>query len=416
MDVQQYNGMVSNLNMLVDAGKLRDRTVYLFGYCEATERLADLLLQKSFTVRAILDNNKSKQGMLYRGIPIMPPEAVLESDKEKSIVCIVARAYEAMQEQLQRMEYGGEVVKLTNYNSYAEYSLSEETVRRRRKRVEAGLLLRRRMEEKYPEHFMVLCPFPALGDVFLAMSYLPYFLAKRDVTKYVVGVVGEACGQVAGLFQQEENQIEVLAQEDMDVLIQACLYSRKRNFYIAHQDRPYVVKLHRALYVKCIPLEQIYCCGVFGLSQSTVPMRPRADNLRQYCAPDNMKEGKSVIFSPYAKSVTVFPDFFWRDIVKHYNDRGYSCFTNVAGKEQPLSGTKGISPDISQMQSAAEYAGIFIGIRSGLCDVLRYAHCRKIALYPHYFYCDTAWKAIDMYALEGWDNIAVGDDFKWERD
>ena len=55
----------------------------------------------------------------------------------------------------------------------------------------------------------------------------------------------------------------------------------------------------------------------------------------------------------------------------------------------------------------AEYMGTFIGIRSGICDVLKEARCRKVALYPDYHYSDTRWKAMDMYALDGWENIAV---------
>ena len=74
-----------------------------------------------------------------------------------------------------------------------------------------------------------------------------------------------------------------------------------------------------------------------------------------------------------------------------------------------------IGPAISEIQSVAERAGIFIGIRSGLCDVLREAACRKVALYPDYFYCDTQWKAIEMYALEGWENIVVKEGFRWKE-
>ena len=58
-----------------------------------------------------------------------------------------------------------------------------------------------------------------------------------------------------------------------------------------------------------------------------------------------------------------------------------------------------------------------MGIRSGLCDVLEIADARKIALYPDYNYCDTRWKAIDMYALKGWDNrVVTKEGFKWEID
>ena len=87
----------------------------------------------------------------------------------------------------------------------------------------------------------------------------------------------------------------------------------------------------------------------------------------------------------------------------------------MAGDEKPLSGTQPISPAISEIQSLVERAGTFIGIRSGLCDVLREASCRKTALYPDYNYCDTRWKAIDMYRIEGWENIVVGEEFEWKE-
>ena len=37
-----------------------------------------------------------------------------------------------------------------------------------------------------------------------------------------------------------------------------------------------------------------------------------------------------------------------------------------------------------------------------------------IALYPDYNYSDTIWIAIDMYYLDEYENIVVGEDFKWE--
>ena len=90
-------------------------------------------------------------------------------------------------------------------------------------------------------------------------------------------------------------------------------------------------------------------------------------------------------------------------------------FTNIIGDEKPLEGTDGISPKISEMKSAVEQAGLFIGIRSGICDVIKTAECRKIALYPDYFYCDTKWKAIDMYSIDGFENIVVKDGDTWEQ-
>lgn len=415
MDQSHYEEMASNLNKLIDANAIQNKIIYVFGHCNAAEELIDMLLQRGFSVRAVLDNNAAKYGGTYCGIPIVPPKTILGEPSGYTVVCVAARAYAAMNEQLRKMGYQGDIQKLVDYNSYAEYSLSGDTIRRKWERVKRGMMIRQQMEKKYPDCFKVLCPFSALGDIFFTMSYLPYFLEKKNVEKCVVGVIANACAQVADLFHLKQLHIEVFSQKDMDELIQACLYTQDKNSFIAHQDRPYVVDLHKALYVKCIPLEQIYCCGVFGLPADTKPVMPKAERLRQYPGLQRIHKGKAVIFSPYAKSVTVLPKGFWAGIVEDYKSRGYQCFTNVAGEERPLAGTIGISPAISELQSVAEYAGTFIGIRSGLCDVLKYAECEKTALYPDYNYCDTRWKAIDMYALEGWENIAVKDGFQWKK-
>lgn len=175
-------------------------------------------------------------------------------------------------------------------------------------------------------------------------------------------------------------------------LLQACLYTEDETSFIAHQDRSYMVNLHKALYLKCIPLEIIYRCGVFGLPIGTEPVKP--ENLQAYPRLEQIKKGNAVVFSPYAKSVTSLPEDVWAAIVSDYKAKGYQCFTNVAGEEKPLAGTTGISPTLSQVQSLMEWAGTFVGIRSGLCDVLKYAACDKTALFPDYHYCDTKWKAI----------------------
>lgn len=409
MDKLHYEEMLTNVNSLAQSGQFQGKEIYLFGHSNATETLADLLFDRGYVIRGILDNNCSKHGDDYKGIMVLPPEEILQGKQSEKLVCIAARAYESMVRQLRQLGYTGKIEKLVDYNSYAEYSLAENTIIKKKERLARGILQLNCIREKYPGHFLVLCPFSALGDVFFTMSYVPHFLATRHIENCVVCVSGGACRQVAELFGT--YPVEVYAQKDLDELIQACIYMVDGNSYIAHQDRPYVVNLHKALYIKCIPLETIYKCGVFGLPQETVPCRPT--RWEDYPDLDSIVPGKAVIFAPYAKSVTTFDEAFWQPIVSDFHERGYQCFTNVAEGEKPLEGTVGISPRIAQMQSVAQRAGTFIGIRSGLCDVIRYARCRKIALYPDYNYSDTRWKAIDMYAIDGWENIAVGDDFVW---
>ena len=411
MDKEHFDEMWENFQLCEKNGLLSDRNIYLFGHCEATVVLADFLLENGYRPKSILDNSDVKQGLDYMGIPVLPPCTVMEEEIPHSIVLIVSRFYESMKAQLRNMGYKGNIKKLVNYNSCAEYSLSKETVNRKKERVAFGKLIMEDLDQKYPGAFRFFCPFPGLGDVYLCMSYLPYFIKKRNVGIYVVCVVGKACADVVSLF--ENCNVEVLKQDDMDAVIQAELYMQNDGFFIVHQDRPYVVNLARALKLKKIPLEDIYRSGIFGLSVSCRKFEPSVSHWREYDKLADIKKGRAVILSPYAKSVTALSNELWDSIVQDYKERGFQVFTNVTGAEQPLNGTKAISPKLQEMRSVVEWAGIFIGIRSGLCDVLQTAKCRKIALYPDYSYCGTRWKAIDMYALDEFENIVVGEGFKW---
>ena len=94
--------MTENLEQLVRENAIQNKKIYLFGHCNATEELADLLLARGFLIQGILDNNPGKQGKKYNGIPIYPPQSALEDQTDKVIVCIAARAYAAMARQLDR--------------------------------------------------------------------------------------------------------------------------------------------------------------------------------------------------------------------------------------------------------------------------------------------------------------------------
>ena len=402
MDAGRYEEMKQALYALEKDGIIQGKNLFLFGHCEATLSLIDLLFERGLSPKAILDNSPQKWGIRYREIPICAPETIVSVGEGEATVLIVSRFYEAMYAQLREMGYQGEVHKLLDYNSFAEYSLSEETICRKRARAERGVKYLAQLKSQHPGAFFVFCPFQALGDVYLAMSYLPAFLEKQHKSFCVICVVGQACGKVARLFGH--FVVVEMTQTCMDETVQGVIYMQDPDCFIAHQDRPYVVKLHRALYVKCIPLDTIYCCGVFGLQQGTPPVVPK--NWRSFDTEGKFERGRAVILSPYAKSVTALPEPFWDKVVQACKAKGFQVLTNVNAEEKPLPGTQAISPDINELKSAVEQAGMFIGIRSGLCDVLQTANCRKIALYPDYYYSDTRWKAIDMYALSGFENIA----------
>ncbi|WP_283680823.1 hypothetical protein [Parablautia sp. Marseille-Q6255] len=101
--------------------------------------------------------------------------------------------------------------------------------------------------------------------------------------------------------------------------------------------------------------------------------------IKQY----HLLEGKTVILAPYAVSVPLISKDLWNQLVEHYHKKGFQVLTNVKdNSEYPLDGTEGISLRLDEMYLATEYGGYFVGLRSGLCDLLAYSKCCMTVVYP----------------------------------
>lgn len=417
MDGMSYKEMVSDFENLISEYELYDYKIFLFGFCNASLELADLIIENGFSITAILDNSEAKQGEVYKSVPTCYPAEIFsyigEEDISHTIVLISSRYYSAMRKQLNELGYNGEIRKIIDYNTYADYSLSLDTIARMKKREEHGERLVRELEVKYPNHFKTYFPFFALGDVYIAMSYWSAFAYSREIEEVVFCVPSKVLSDIIHMFGN--YKVEIFDQRELDAMIQASLYTFDKKAFIAHQDRPYVINLSKALYVKKISLEKMYCSGVYGLDKNTKPEIPQYSNYI-YSDIDNIPPNRSIILSPHAKSVIAIHEKIWKSAVNYYSSLGYKCFTNVVGNEKPIEGTQAISPSVLEMKSVVERAGIFIGIRSGLCDVIREAKAKKIALYPDYCYCDTNWKAIEIYWIDKFDyNVVATEDIQWEN-
>ncbi|WP_029199519.1 hypothetical protein [Oribacterium sp. NK2B42] len=413
MEKRLYDEMVENVKKVNSEINLSEKRIFLFGHCNATLELIDLLESMDLMTKGILDNSDVKQGQEYKGAVVIYPRQIGDLAGEDSVVLITSRFYAAMLQQLRELGYEGPVRKVIDYNTYAEYSLSVDTMSRMKARERHGAELLEELSKKYNQHFKVFCPFNALGDIYFMISYWPAYAKKRSLERVVFCVPNPVLADVIHMFG--DYPVETYEQKELDAMIQSVIYTQDENCFIAHQDRPYVVNLSKALYIKRIPLEKIYCCGVYGLPVGTVPDKPNS-NLHIYKDIASIPDGRAVILSPYAKSVTAIDPKVWEEAVNYYTGAGYKCYTNVIGDEKPLDGTDAISPSLLEIRSVVERAGTFVGIRSGLCDILREAKAKKIALYPDYNYCDTKWKSIEMYNIEKFDyNLLATEAIEWAK-
>lgn len=91
--------------------------------------------------------------------------------------------------------------------------------------------------------------------------------------------------------------------------------------------------------------------------------------------------GKTVILSPYAKSVRQISIVFWIYLAKKLKQSGFCVCTNSAGEDEPaIVGTQPVFAPYDKSVSFVEMAGAVVGLRSGFLDVISSAKCLKISL------------------------------------
>ena len=108
MEQYYFQKMKENLFALIEKDILRNADCYIFGVCNATQKLCTLLMEKEIIPIAVLDNNLAKQGTYCQGIPVISPQDLINSGRKcEKIVFIVSRACEAMTAQLRDLGFQG---------------------------------------------------------------------------------------------------------------------------------------------------------------------------------------------------------------------------------------------------------------------------------------------------------------------
>jgi hypothetical protein len=379
---------------------LDDATVLLFGHSNVTATIQRRLTDAGVVVHAYLDNNPMKQGGVFDGVPVMTPESIGTLPDRRTVVLISSPHFEVMRDQLRSLGFEGEILRIVGKDVYTTLPTTEEE-HIVKARASYGASLLADIRARFPRHHLVLCPFDGLGDVYWLMSYLPAFCAANDIEHAAAVVVGRGCEQVVRVCGAEAAG--VLTHQEMDDLIRAVLLSDAADYTIGFTpDRSGSPLIYQG---ESLTLFDYYRSVVYGLDASATPALP--GHLDEFENADDIARGGSVIIAPYAKSVVAPPLRFWEDIVAEHAAAGRTVYTNVAGGEQPLAGTLPLRVPLGQMVAAVEHAGTFIGLRSGLCDVVHTARARKIVVYPDAYFSTTARKVADFFALPGWEEIVV---------
>ncbi|SMH41176.1 hypothetical protein SAMN02982994_1668 [Azospirillum lipoferum] len=139
---------------------------------------------------------------------------------------------------------------------------------------------------------------------------------------------------------------------------------------------------------------------VLGVGMDTpiaapIPHPDSVARARERFAALGVPAGRTVILGPHANTIGSLPESWWIEAARCLRDAGFAVLVNGANNARSfdhhrnrasgtVAGIDGIEIHIplDEMLPFTALAGHFLGVRSGLCDLLAFAAARLVILYP----------------------------------
>lgn len=350
------------LNKMAAEGTFDNKCVAVFGANHPGDEIICHLAGKGIHTEAVLDNNPINTGNTLMGVTIYTPKEFAGNYRENLVVLIASRYYNEMKQQLEEYGYRENVHIFRLIETKARKSHEEQL-----ECLAADYEVYQRICK--PSCRYALCPVKANGDVYMSMRYM--------AEGVIPVVIGGACRKVAGLFS---SQAEVVSQGEAESLMRIAVFLGKdSNIIISQPYSSYVEIFNNMECYKGLNFDDFYQT-IWNESRSAMPQfkHEAADSVL-----GRLEKGKSVILSPYANSLPRINPVFYEALTKCLVEEGYKVFTNSSGEDEPvIKGSEPIFFGFDEMKKVLEYAGCFIAMRSGMCELASTADCKKVILYP----------------------------------
>ncbi len=237
---------------------------------------------------------------------------------------------------------------------------------------------------------LIVCPHTGTGDIYNIGLFFDAFLRKNNIEKYTFLYMGGSEQRVGKLFgiqgetvlsKKEMLQISRFAQlvgPDKLGLIQLHHYPISPQ---AHVHTEYLEGYHGLTFHETFKRVTM---GLGADAKETPPRFEEDQDMAERFRDLRLIPGKTVILAPYSASANVIPLEEWEDLAQALVEKGYSVATNCGKiEERPIKGTAELRVEYKYVKAYLEYAGFFIGARSGFCDVVSSANCVMRILTPY---------------------------------
>ena len=263
------------------------------------------------------------------------------------------------------------------------------------------------------------CAPKGTGDYYICGLYLEAWLERNNVSKYMFLVSGSAEQRVAELFPAMRGHLHKIIDT---------FNLRKFRSFVGRDNQKYIYLHHANRFLQTPSLNissgnmmgyrglnmvDLYLYCGFDLPADTPKTYPEFETNQQAIdslfTDNSLIKGKTVLLAPYSVGLRKYQlsPAFWQRLAKELEGNGFSVCTNCAENEAPVAGTRPIFLPYGQVVPFLNAAGCFVGLRSGLCDVISAAACKKIIIH---IYKAQFWPAGNSIAYTGLCNMGLCDD------
>lgn len=378
MYAAELEKVTKKINNLIKKGKFKEKDICLFGVSDNTRQIIKILKENGYNPVYVIDNDLNKIGSYCAGIQVT---SAREFKGNSNIICLLYSFYhEEMKRQL--IQCGmpeRNVISLT---------LKERTVLEAISDIQKGKKIHANLIKEYGDVPMYLCPYTGTGDIYLIGTFWEEFIKKENTENYIFLVISGACKKVAELFDIK-NIICFKNQKDSAYLIS---YYAANSAHVdlkilndawaqIHDNQTEWFRGYKGWY-----FTELFRKFVFDLPDDSRPRHPvlkdKDEEVKELFEKNRLKMGKTVVLSPYSNTLSDLPIEFWEKMCERLIEKGYTVCTNSSGaSEPPIKGSAGVFFPLSIAPQVINAAGMFIGVRSGFCDIVSGCTAKKIVLY-----------------------------------
>lgn len=365
--------------LIIDGNINGDSRIILYGVTKTTHNCICLL--ENCQEVMIVDRDEDKWGVNEAGIQIVSPEEGLLPYDSNMIILVSLYHYKEVCEYLSSLGYEpGEQVFLINpainLTNNPSDGYHEEISRRLKKGFEAYEALK--VSDR--NEMILLSPWNATGDIYIDCLYLPFFLEENNISQYRIVVSNPGAKKIAALFNYEA---ELVSEEDAFAILDLARAIGFEELNILNINvnvkKQRIGKLDRDVDFNTLHQRLVFNSDI----RRSVPSIRQEDS-EAYFEKNGLKKGRTALISPYTGTFGRISEEICLKIVEMLKDMGYTICTNTAPGEEAIPGTIGLFLPYSCVIDFVGKAGLFIGMRSGLCDIISSTSARMIVFHNGY--------------------------------